>query len=89
MTTTTLPPAGDKTTPKSAPRKATISDRARAERKLGWMLAGPAFAVMLLVTAYPILQAVYESLFDFPLTDPDARSFTWFNNYYVVRTDRI
>ena len=89
MSTTTLPPAGDKTTPKSAPRKANISDRARAERKLGWMLAGPAFAVMLLVTAYPILQAFYESLFDFRLTDPDNRSFTWFTNYYVILTDRI
>ena len=89
MTTTTLPPAADKTTPKSAPRKAAISDRAKAERKLGWLLAGPAFIVMLLVTAYPILQAVYESLFDFRLTDPDNRSFTWFSNYYVVLTDRI
>ena len=37
------------------------------------MLAGPAFFVMLMVTAYPILQAVYESLFDFRLTDPDDR----------------
>jgi multiple sugar transport system permease protein len=89
VTTTTLPPTGDKTTPKSAPRKATISDRARAERKLGWILAGPAFAVMLLVTAYPILQAFYESLFDFRLTDPDNRSFLWFQNYYVILTDRI
>jgi len=89
VTTTTLPPAEDKTRPKSAPPKATISDRARAERKLGWMLAGPAFIVMLLVTAYPILQAFYESLFDFRLTDPDNRSFTWFNNYYVILTDRI
>ena len=89
MTTTTLPPAGDKTQPASAPGPATLSDRAKAERRLGWMLAGPAFAVMLLVTAYPILQAFYESLFDFRLTDPDNRSFTWFSNYYVVLTDRI
>ncbi len=89
MTTTTLPPAEDTTAPTSAPGRVTISDRAKAERKLGWMLAGPAFVVMLLVTAYPILQAVYESLFDFRLTDPDNRSFTWFNNYYVVLTDRI
>jgi multiple sugar transport system permease protein len=90
VTTTTLPPAGDKTAPRAAPAgKAGISDRARAERKLGWLLAGPAFAVMLLVTAYPILQAIYESLFDFRLTDPDNRSFTWFNNYYVVLSDRI
>ena len=49
MSTTTLPPT-EKTQPVSAPR-GTISDRSRAERRLGWMLAGPAFVVMLLVTA--------------------------------------
>ncbi|WP_088281588.1 carbohydrate ABC transporter permease [Kineosporia sp. A_224] len=89
MSTTTLPP-GEKTRPASAPgRRAGISDRSRAERKLGWMLAGPAFAVMLLVTAYPILQAVYDSLFDFRLTDPDNKSFTGLSNYGVILTDRI
>ena len=55
MTSTTLPPR-EKTEPVSAPQRG-ISDRSRAERRLGWMLAGPAFVVMLLVTAYPILQA--------------------------------
>jgi multiple sugar transport system permease protein len=85
VTTTTLPPA-----PKSAPVSApghTTSDRARSERKLGWLLAGPALAVMLLVTAYPILQAVYDSLFDYRLTDPDNRSFTGLSNYLVILSD--
>ena len=49
MSTTTLPPT-KKTEPESAPRKG-ITDRARSERKLGWLLAGPAFVVMLAVTA--------------------------------------
>jgi len=53
------------------------------------MLAGPAFVMMLLVTAYPILQAFYDSLFDFRLTDPDNRSFTGLTNYGVILTDRI
>jgi multiple sugar transport system permease protein len=53
------------------------------------MLAGPAFAVMLLVTAYPIVQAFYDSLFDFRLTDPDNRAFTGLSNYGVILTDRI
>jgi multiple sugar transport system permease protein len=53
------------------------------------MLAGPAFVIMLLVTAYPILQAIYDSLFDFRLTDPDNRSFTGLTNYWVILTDRI
>ena len=38
--------------------KARLSDRARAERSLGWKLAGPAFVIMLAVTAYPIINAV-------------------------------
>lgn len=87
MSTTTLP-VGEKTEPESAPG-GTISDRSRAERRLGWLLAGPAFVVMLLVTAYPILQAVYESLFDYRLTDPDNREFTGLTNYGVILTDRI
>jgi multiple sugar transport system permease protein len=86
VTTTTLPP-GEKVQPVSAP--GGISDRSRSERRLGWMLAGPAFAVMLLVTAYPILQAVFDSLFDFRLTDPDNRSFTGLSNYGVILTDEI
>ena len=40
-------------------------------RRLGWLLAGPAFVVMLAVTLYPILQAIYDSLFRYRLTAPD------------------
>ncbi|MGY1787708.1 carbohydrate ABC transporter permease [Geodermatophilus sp. SYSU D00698] len=87
MSQTTLPPV-EKTQPVSAPR-GTISDRSRAERKLGWMLAGPAFVVMLLVTAYPIVQAVYYSLFNYRLTDPENRSFTGLSNYWVILTDGV
>ena len=87
MSQTTLPPV-EKTQPVSAPR-GTISDRSRAERKLGWMLAGPAFVVMLLVTAYPIIQAVYYSLFNYRLTDPENRSFDGLGNYWVILTDGV
>jgi multiple sugar transport system permease protein len=87
MTTTTLPP-GRRTEPVSAPRGG-ISDRSRAERRLGWMLAGPAFAVMMLVTAYPILQAVWYSLFSYRLTDPQNRSFIGLRNYVVILTDSL
>ena len=82
MSTTTLPPGREDAT-RARRRGGGLSDRARAERRLGWMLAGPAFVVMLLVTAYPILQAVYDSLFDYRLTDPDNRSFIGLSNYWV------
>jgi multiple sugar transport system permease protein len=56
---------------------------------LGWLLAGPAFAVMLLVTAYPIAQAIYDSLFSYRLTDPGNSSFVGLENYWVVLTDAL
>lgn len=86
MSAPTLTPRERTASPASEPGR---SDRARAERRLGWLLAGPAFAVMLLVTAYPILQAVYDSLFDFRLTDPGNRSFVGLSNYRVILTDPL
>lgn len=71
------------------PRKPHRSDRVRAEARLGWMLAGPAFVVMLAVTLYPILQATWDSLFRYRLTAPDDRAFVWFNNYAVILSDPI
>ncbi|ACQ79356.1 binding-protein-dependent transport systems inner membrane component [Beutenbergia cavernae DSM 12333] len=75
---------------RSARRRAPArSARARDEARLGWLLAGPAFVVMLAVTAYPILQAVYESLFNNRLTAPDDRAFVGLKNYGVVLTDPV
>jgi multiple sugar transport system permease protein len=88
MTSTTLPPR-EKTRPVSAPPPGGASDRVRSERRLGWYLAGPAFVVMLLVTAYPIAQAIYYSLFNYRLTDPDNKSFIGLGNYGVVLSDSL
>lgn len=79
------------TTPTAAPTKkrgrAPMSDRAKEETKLGWMLSGPAIVILLAVTAYPIVQAFYQSLFSYRMTDPDNREFNWGMNYIVVLTD--
>jgi trehalose/maltose transport system permease protein len=69
--------------------KPHLSERAKAERRLGWLLSAPAVAVLLLVAAYPILNAAYLSLFDYRLTDSGARAFIWFKNYHVILTDPI
>ncbi|MDO5629148.1 MAG: sugar ABC transporter permease [Mobilicoccus sp.] len=69
-------------------QKKGLSERARGERALGWKLAGPAFAIMVLVTAYPIAQAIYNSFFSYRLTDPDAREFVFLNNYITALTDQ-
>jgi multiple sugar transport system permease protein len=87
--TTTVPPAPPTTRAPAHAAPSGASDRAKAEQRLGWYLAGPAFAVMLLVTAYPIGQAVYQSLFAYRLTDPENRRFVGLNNYAVVLTDAI
>jgi multiple sugar transport system permease protein len=75
--------------PTAAPAPGGRNDKVRAERKLGWYLAGPAFVVMLLVTAYPIVQAVFDSLFDYRLTDPQNSSFVGLGNYGVILTDSV
>ena len=66
-----------------------VTDRSRAERRLGWKLTAPAVIVMLAVTAYPMINAIYLSLFSYRLTDPDAREFVGLRNYGVVLTDSL
>jgi multiple sugar transport system permease protein len=68
---------------------ASLTDRARSERRLGWQLTAPAFVVMLLVTAYPMLNALWLSLFSYRLTDPSGRAFVGLRNYAVVLTDAL
>ncbi|WP_345215686.1 sugar ABC transporter permease [Georgenia halophila] len=65
------------------------SARTRSEQRLGWMLAGPAFVIMLAVTLYPILQAVYDSLFNYRLTAPGERELVGLGNYAVVLSDPV
>ncbi|TRW43767.1 carbohydrate ABC transporter permease [Georgenia yuyongxinii] len=91
MTTSATPPIAPNRAPAEGapPGRARRSDRARAEARLGWWLAGPAFVVMLAVTLYPILQAVYDSLFQYRLTAPDERRFVGLGNYGVVLTDPV
>ena len=88
MATATLPDTAETNKP-AKPTKARPSDRARSENRVGWRLAGPAVFVMLLVTAWPMLRALYLSLFNYRLTDPDAREFVWFQNFGVVLSDPL
>jgi multiple sugar transport system permease protein len=75
---------------RSARRGTAIdSDRSKAENRLGQRLVAPAVVLMLLVTAYPMLQALYLSLFRYRLTAPDDREFIWFSNYATVLTDGL
>lgn len=66
-----------------------VTDRTRNEKRLGWKLTAPAVTVMLLVTAYPMLNALWLSLFSYRLTDPAAREFIGLRNYGVVLSDAL
>ncbi|WP_067484942.1 carbohydrate ABC transporter permease [Actinomadura hibisca] len=79
----------DKAPAPPARGRAQISDRGRAERRLGLILAAPAVVVMLLVTAYPLLNALWLSLFSYRLTAPDDREFVWFANYATALSDGL
>jgi len=65
------------------------TDRARAENRLGQRLVAPAVIVMLGVTAWPMLQALYLSLFRYRLTSPDDKEFIGLSNYGTVLTDSL
>ena len=67
-----------------APRRRKVTDRAKAERRLAWMLCAPAVIAMLLVTVYPIGYAVVLSLQDVDLRFPDEGGFVGLDNYGAV-----
>ncbi|WP_409372993.1 carbohydrate ABC transporter permease [Pseudokineococcus marinus] len=72
-----------------AGRRAPLTDRARGERNLGWLLCAPAFLVMIGVVAWPMLLALYDSLFSYRLTAPDDRAFVGLQNYVTILTDPL
>ena len=67
--------------PKGKPQ---LSEGARAERRLGFTLIAPAVIVMIAVTAYPIVYAIYLSLERYNLALPQAKKFIGFANYGAV-----
>jgi multiple sugar transport system permease protein len=63
------------------PEKPGATERAKAERKLAYMLCAPAVITMLIVTGYPIGYAVYLSLQKFDLRFPNQKEFVGLSNY--------
>ncbi len=66
-----------------------MSMRRRNERRLGWLLCAPAVSSLILVTAYPILYAVWLSLFRYDLRFPDERTFVGLDNYVSILTSEV
>ncbi|MDX6671918.1 MAG: trehalose/maltose transport system permease protein [Solirubrobacteraceae bacterium] len=63
-----------------------MSDRARSERRLAWLLCAPAVLTMLVVTGYPIGYAVWLSLQKYDLRFPAEKKFIGLANYADVLT---
>ena len=69
-----------------AKKRKVLSEGARAERRLGWMLCAPAVIIMIAVTAYPIGYSIYLSLQRYDLRFPDQAKFIGLENYVSVLT---
>jgi multiple sugar transport system permease protein len=82
-TTTTAPP------PTAPTARRALTERSRAENRLGQRLVAPAVIMMLLVTAWPMLKALYDSTFRYRLTAPDDKEFVGISNYTTVLTDSL
>jgi multiple sugar transport system permease protein len=70
-------------------RRARITERARGERRLAYMLIAPSVIVMLLVTAYPIIDAFILSLQRSDLRFPNATKFIGLANYGHVLSSSL
>jgi multiple sugar transport system permease protein len=66
-----------------------LNQRQRNERRLGWLLCAPAVIVLIMVTAYPILYAIWLSLFRYDLRFPDQRAFIGLDNYVSILTSEV
>ncbi|WP_431237074.1 carbohydrate ABC transporter permease [Mycolicibacterium aichiense] len=66
---------------------ATRSDDRRSQRKLAYLLITPAVVLMLAVTAYPIVYALWLSMQRYNLASPADTKFIWFENYQTILSD--
>ena len=65
-------------------RRPRLSEGARAERRLGWLLCAPAVIVMIAVAAFPIFYAIWLSLQRYDLRFPSQAKFIGLTNYGAV-----
>jgi multiple sugar transport system permease protein len=64
------------------------SDDRRSQRRLAYLLITPAVALMLAVTAYPIVYALWLSLQRYNLASPADTKFIGFENYATILSDK-
>ena len=87
MTSTAVPAAAEPAQKKQVRNGA--SDRSKAENRLGQKLVAPAIILMLIVTAFPMIRAIWLSIYDYSLTAPDEREIVGIGNYATALTDPL
>jgi multiple sugar transport system permease protein len=65
-----------------------LTSDAASQRRLAYWLIAPAVFLMLAVTAYPIVYAVWLSLHRYNLASPADTRFVGFDNYATILTDK-
>jgi multiple sugar transport system permease protein len=65
-------------------KRAPLSERTRAERRLAWMLCAPAVIVMAAVAVYPIVYAIYLSFLRYDLRFPADHKWVGIDNYLTI-----
>ena len=70
-----------------ANRTVLTSDR-RSQRRLAYWLIAPAVVLMLAVTGYPIIYAVWLSLHRYNLASPADTAFVGLSNYATILSDK-
>jgi multiple sugar transport system permease protein len=70
------------------PARTVLTSDAASQRRLAYWLIAPAVFLMLAVTAYPIVYAVWLSLHRYNLASPADTRFVGFDNYATILTDK-
>lgn len=81
MTTVAQAPTTTGAPPTHRRGKPPLTDRDKAERRLGLKLVAPAVIVMLAVTIYPICYSIWLSIQRYNLRFPNDRKYVWLANY--------
>jgi multiple sugar transport system permease protein len=59
----------------------------RADARFGWMMAGPALAILFLVILFPVFWALFTSVHDYTLINPNFDSYTGAGNFRRALSD--
>jgi multiple sugar transport system permease protein len=79
--TTLAPTTTTDASPPVRHRRPPLTDRDKAERRLGIRLVAPAVIVMLAVTVYPICYSIWLSIQRYNLRYPNDHQYVWLANY--------